>query len=87
MSQATAVLVDQEGLLETLKAYKQGDFTARMRQRGRGTAAEIASTLNAIIEQNQILSKSSARKARFLSVPTSEASAARGPRRSNPSTH
>jgi len=57
MSQATAVLVDQEGLLETLKAYKQGDFTARMRQRGRGTAAEIASTLNAIIEQNQILTK------------------------------
>ncbi|MES4787141.1 MAG: hypothetical protein C4294_16495, partial [Nitrospiraceae bacterium] len=46
-----------ETLLNTLKAFKNGDFGVRMRVNQSGIDREIAATLNEIIEQNERLTK------------------------------
>ena len=57
MSEAATAICDQQELLETLKAFKKGDFTVRMKMRGGGVAREIAGTLNGLIDLNQHLTK------------------------------
>jgi methyl-accepting chemotaxis protein len=58
MSQtATSTPLDQEELLETLKAFKRGDFSVRMKSKRRGINREIANTVNDLIELNQQLTK------------------------------
>jgi hypothetical protein len=46
-----------DSLLNTLRAFKRGDFSVRMRARRSGVAGEIAAALNEIIEQNERLLK------------------------------
>ncbi|HVU50333.1 MAG TPA: response regulator [Polyangia bacterium] len=48
--------LDQGTLLRTLRAFKKGDFSVRMRQRYTGVAGEIVDTLNEIIELNDGMS-------------------------------
>src|SRR5881394_2800082 len=42
--------VDPGALLRTLRAFKKGDFSVRLRQRYTGVAGEIVDTLNELIE-------------------------------------
>src|SRR5437588_561137 len=56
MSQSATTILDQQELLDTLKAFKKGDFTVRMKTHG-GVARDIAGTLNSLIELNQRLTK------------------------------
>ena len=57
MSQSATAMLDQQELLDTLKAFKKGDFTVRMTTKGGGVAREIAVTLNGLIDLNQSLSR------------------------------
>src|SRR5437588_506771 len=57
MSQSATAILDQQELLDTLKAFKKGDFTVRMKTHGGGVARDIAGTLNGLIELNQRLTK------------------------------
>ncbi len=57
MSQSATGMLDQQELLDTLKAFKKGDFTVRMKTHGGGVARDIAGTLNGLIELNQRLTK------------------------------
>ncbi|HEY3197532.1 MAG TPA: HAMP domain-containing protein, partial [Nitrospirales bacterium] len=57
MNQTATETCDQQELLETLRAFKKGDFTVRMKMRGGGVAREIAGTLNGLIDLNQSLTK------------------------------
>src|SRR5262245_14883194 len=45
-----AQTVDSSALLRTLRAFKKGDFSVRLRQRYTGVAGEIVDTLNEIID-------------------------------------
>src|SRR2546426_142935 len=57
MSQSATAILDEQELLDTLKAFKKGDFTVRMKTHGGGVARDIAGTLNGLIELNQRLTK------------------------------
>src|SRR2546421_649192 len=57
MSQSATAILDQQELLDTLKAFKKGDFTVRMTTHGGGVVRDIADTLNGLIELNQRLTK------------------------------
>ena len=57
MNDSSTATLDQDQLLETLKAFENGDFTVRMRPKGSGVARDIAKTLNSLVEQNQRLTK------------------------------
>src|SRR5437588_175425 len=57
MSQSGTAILDEQELLDTLKAFKKGDFTVRMKTHGGGVARDIAGTLNGLIELNQRLTK------------------------------
>ncbi|WP_447977218.1 HAMP domain-containing protein [Candidatus Nitrospira bockiana] len=59
--------LDAELLLGTLRAFRKGDFSVRMRSHKRGgLSAEVASTLNEIIEQNERLTKELVRLRRVV---------------------
>src|SRR5262245_47297872 len=45
--------LDQGALLRTLRAFKKGDFSVRMRQRYTGVPGEIVDALNEIVELNE----------------------------------
>jgi signal transduction histidine kinase len=57
MSQSATAILDQQELLDTLKAFKKGDFTVRMKTQGGGLTRDIAGMLNGLIELNQRLTK------------------------------
>src|SRR5246500_4116231 len=58
--------IDGKSLLRVLKAVQQGDFTARMRVDGKGSAGKVATALNSIIESNQRLEREIRRLSRHL---------------------
>jgi len=53
---ALSETLDKATLLRTLRAFKKGDFSVRMRQRYTGVAGEIVDVLNEIIELNETMS-------------------------------
>jgi len=58
--------LDVSLLLATLRAYKKGDFSARMPLDWTGMAGKVADTLNDVIETNQRMSKELARLSRVV---------------------
>jgi signal transduction histidine kinase/HAMP domain-containing protein/DNA-binding response OmpR family regulator len=58
--------LDTKSLLRVLNAVQQGDFTARMPVDGKGSAAKVATALNAIIESNQRLEREIRRMSRHV---------------------
>src|ERR1041385_542530 len=55
-----------EALLNTLKAFRKGDFSVRMSGKRGGIAGEVASTLNDIIDMNQRLTEELMRLSRVV---------------------
>jgi HAMP domain-containing protein/CheY-like chemotaxis protein/signal transduction histidine kinase len=51
--QSTTETLDKGDLLRTLRAFKKGNFSVRMRQRYTGIAGEIVDALNEIVELNE----------------------------------
>src|SRR5436305_13143374 len=49
--------LDKKELLNALLAFKRGDFSARLDERGTGLDAKIAETFNSVVEVNQKMSK------------------------------
>src|SRR5690242_2153564 len=65
--QVTEAPLNVENLLGTLRAFRKGDFGVRMRiTRRTGIAAEIATTLNEILEMNEQLTKDLVRVCRAV---------------------
>ena len=58
--------LDVSLLLATLRAYKKGDFSARMPLDWTGMAGKVADTVNDVIETNQRMSKELARLSRVV---------------------
>jgi HAMP domain-containing protein len=66
MNEAASATIDADELLETLKAYRGGNFAVRMRAKGNRVSREIANNLNGIIELNQKLSKELVRLSKMV---------------------
>src|SRR4051812_28302752 len=49
--------LDKKELLNALQAFKRGDFSVRLDERGKGIDAKIAETFNSVVETNQRMSK------------------------------
>ena len=49
--------LDKKELLNALVAFKRGDFSVRLDERGKGIDAKIAETFNSVVEINQRMSK------------------------------
>src|SRR2546430_15358071 len=58
---AAAEELDTDLLLQTLVAFRAGDFSARMPETGTGVPGKIAEVLNEVIARNERLSKELAR--------------------------
>jgi CheY-like chemotaxis protein len=65
-AQVTDGRLDVSLLLATLKAYKKGDFSARMPLDWTGTVGKVADTVNDIVESSQRMSKELARLSRVV---------------------
>lgn len=52
--------------MNTLRAFKNGDFSVRLRAKRNGMSREIAATLNEIIERNERLTKELVRLGRVV---------------------
>jgi HAMP domain-containing protein/CheY-like chemotaxis protein/signal transduction histidine kinase len=49
--------LDKKELLNALQAFKRGDFSVRLDERGKGLDAKIAEAFNSVVEVNQRMSK------------------------------
>src|SRR2546430_15751678 len=58
---AAAEELDTDLLLQTLVAFRAGDFSARLPETGTGVPGKIAEVLNEVIARNERLSKELAR--------------------------
>ena len=65
-SQRNGASLDERQLLTALKAYKNGDFSARLPQDWTGLPGKIADTFNDVIRMNQRLTRELARIARVV---------------------
>ena len=52
-----SVQLDKKELLNALMAFKRGDFSVRLDERGKGLDAKIAEAFNSVVEVNQKMSK------------------------------
>ena len=64
--QRDGAMLDERQLLTALKAYKNGDFSARLPQDWTGLPGKIADTFNDVIRMNQRLTRELARIARVV---------------------
>src|SRR5947207_10672038 len=64
--QRNGATLDERQLLTALKAYKNGDFSARLPQDWTGLPGKIADTFNDMIRMNQRLTRELARIARVV---------------------
>jgi HAMP domain-containing protein/signal transduction histidine kinase/CheY-like chemotaxis protein len=64
--QRNGATLDERQLLTALKAYKNGDFSARLPQDWTGLPGKIADTFNDVIRMNQRLTRELARIARVV---------------------
>jgi methyl-accepting chemotaxis protein len=64
--QRNGASLDERQLLTALKAYKNGDFSARLPQDWTGLPGKIADTFNDVIRMNQRLTRELARIARVV---------------------